>query len=77
MARLPDNVERNPLYRRTYIGYDRDGYAFRITPTDGGWTARPSHAAASTDWRRFEGKTLAIVAHVIGRTTLPASDGSN
>ena len=74
MPSLPANVNKHPAYSRTYIAYDRSGYAFRVVPITGGWYASPSHAAQANDWRRFEGKTLAIVAHVIGRTSY---DGSN
>lgn len=73
MAALPTNVAKHPNRRRTYIAYDREGYAFRVTPIAGGWIASASHAGAARDSRRFEGKTLAIVAHVIGRSG-PLSD---
>lgn len=68
MAALPHNIERHPMLPRTYVGYDRDGYAFRVARVDGGWRAAPSHAAQAKDWRRFEGRTLAIVAHVMSRS---------
>jgi hypothetical protein len=56
---LPDNIERNPL--GGYIGYDRQGFAFRITQTGGKlykWRATPSHANAKNDSRRFISENL-------------------
>jgi hypothetical protein len=61
------NLEKHPTRVRTYIAYDAQGRAFRITPSGVRWEARPSYSGADRqqDPRYFfAGSLREIAAHV-------------
>ena len=44
--RLADNIEKHPLESGVYLGYDSQGYAWRITRSNssyGSWSATSKH----------------------------------
>jgi hypothetical protein len=58
---MPYNIERHPILKGDYIGYDADGFAFRIRPsTLSNWKymATPSHMAGTYDPRALYADTL-------------------
>lgn len=67
------NCEKHPTRPGTYIAYDATGFAFRVTGQRGNWMARPSHAAASTDYRLFTGRTLAECSDKVGASRISAA----
>lgn len=71
---MAHNLERHPLHKGQYIAYDRQGLAFRVDRAlSGGWRARPSHAAASADYRLIYAPTLAALAGKVGESEMAAA----
>lgn len=63
-------MEKHSLHKGQYIAYDKEGFAFRIDRAlGGGWRAKPSHAAAKSDYRLFYARTLKGLGDKVAEST--------
>jgi hypothetical protein len=62
------NCEKHPTRAKTYIVYDKTGFAFRAQRdgANGRWIARPSHMGAQSDHRYFSAAKLDDLCDIVG-----------
>lgn len=58
--------DKSPFEPGAYVVYDGRGFAFRVRKNGPqGWFGFPAHSSKSSDFRRFNGRTLTECANKI------------